>query len=290
MLGGRRFRLEQFTGRSIPEFIPAGNGIHDLNQWISSCYRPVFDQPGVFEFAIESAFLQAQQDGIRRLEMSIDITIGTLFRISPDQVIDTIKRSHQNIAPGIDFSLDLGIPRSLNIRETRSYLESYLQTGYVEGIDLYDDELAQPAGNYTGIYREARNAGLRRKAHAGEFGTAEDVRETVELLDLDAVQHGIAAAGSVEIMKWLADRRIPLHICPTSNILLGIVPSYQTHPVKLMYDHGVRVTINTDDVLIFDQGVSEEFLNLYRAGLFSAFELNEIREYSLRKPSDYEFT
>ena len=117
--------------------------------------------------------------------------------------------------------------------------------------------------------------------YGGEFGTAELIREAVEELELDQVQHGITAVNSQSVMTWLCDNNIQLNICPTSNILLSRVDAYTVHPIKKLYDNGIKVTINTDDMLIFDQSVSQEFFNLYNAGLFNVTELNEIRENAL---------
>jgi adenosine deaminase len=94
---------------------------------------------------------------------------------------------------------------------------------------------------------------------------------------LDEVQHGVAAAASPAAMRFLADAGIPLNVCPTSNVRLGRAQDYRTHPIRTLYDHGVRVTVNTDDVIFFDQGVSDEFLNLYRSGAWRAQELDQIR-------------
>ena len=115
------------------------------------------------------------------------------------------------------------------------------------------------------------------KAHVGEFGSADDVLEAVDTLELHEVQHGIAAAESPYAMRWLADHRIRLNVCPTSNVMLGRVENIRRHPIRQLYDQGVPVTINTDDLLIFDQSVSQEYLNLHRCGLMTAEELNEIR-------------
>ena len=82
-------------------------------------------------------------------------------------------------------------------------------------------------------------------------------------------------------MRFLADNRIRLNVCPTSNVMLGRVDSLPVHPIRKLFDAGVKVTVNTDDVLMFGQSVSEEFLNLYRAGLFSAAELDRIRRNGL---------
>ena len=118
-------------------------------------------------------------------------------------------------------------------------------------------------------------------AHAGEYGTAESVREAIELLELQQVQHGIGAAMSTEIMKWIAENNILLNVCPTSNVALGRAESIRKHPIRKLFDHGVKVTINTDDLLVFGQSVSEEYLNLYREGVFSADELEQIRQNGL---------
>ncbi len=114
-------------------------------------------------------------------------------------------------------------------------------------------------------------------AHAGEYGSASSVREAVEILELQEVQHGIRAAASPEIMKWIAENNITLNVCPTSNVRLCRAESIKKHPIRKLFDHGIRVTINTDDLLVFDQSVSEEYLNLYREGVFSVEELEIIR-------------
>ena len=119
------------------------------------------------------------------------------------------------------------------------------------------------------------------QAHAGEFGTADSVKEAVETLELDAVQHGIGAADSPTVMKWLADNKIRLNVCPTSNIKLKRVRSYKTHPIRILYDHGIKVTINTDDALVFGDGVSDQFNKLFKAGVFTAGELDIIRKNGL---------
>jgi adenosine deaminase len=73
------------------------------------------------------------------------------------------------------------------------------------------------------LYRMGKEAGLRLKAHVGEWGDAESVWRTAEELELDEVQHGIAAADSKPVMRFLADHKISLNICPTSNVMLGRV-------------------------------------------------------------------
>jgi adenosine deaminase len=91
----------------------------------------------------------------------------------------------------------------------------------------------------------------------------------------------LSHSSAAESTLFVEGLKIPLNVCPSSNLRLGRAESYTRHPIRALYDHGVVVTVNTDDVIFFDQGVSDEFLNLYRGGAFKAEELDEIRRNSL---------
>jgi adenosine deaminase len=82
-------------------------------------------------------------------------------------------------------------------------------------------------------------------------------------------------------MRWLSDNGIQLNVCPSSNVVLGRVESMEKHPIRVLYDNGVKVTVNSDDLTIFGQSVSDEYLNLHRAGVMSGGELDEIRRVGL---------
>jgi adenosine deaminase len=156
-----------------------------------------------------------------------------------------------------------------------------VELGVFQSIDLYSRQEVCPPEVMKPLFTKARAAGMKLKAHVGEFRDAEEVRRTVEVLNLDEVQHGIAAAESVEVMQWLSEHQIQLNVCPTSNVMLDGVSDLASHPIRTLFDNGVPVTINTDDLMIFGQSVSEEYRNLYRAGVFSAEELDDIRRASL---------
>jgi adenosine deaminase len=277
MMGGRLKTMEKLCGTPLGKFKAGKQGILEINNWIVKVYRPLLEQPGIFENAMKAAFMQAKHDGVTVLEMSIDIYMGRLLNLSPAKIVEILEKVHRSIAPEIEFRPELGFNRTFSIRSLLSAFEPYLEFSYFKAIDLYDDESAQPVKNFFELFRFAKKQGYRCKAHAGEFGDAESVREAVEILELDAVQHGIGAAESKEVMRWLADLKIPLHTSPVSNIGLKRVKSYQTHPIRVLYDHGVKVTVNTDDVMLFDKGNSEQYLKLFNCGLFSAEELDEIR-------------
>jgi adenosine deaminase len=277
LLGGRISAIEKFFGRPIEPFRYQGTGFGEVNQWLIKNYIDVIRKPGAFEAAVEAAFMQAKADGVVTLEMSIDGGFGHLRGIPPARVVEVLRSTHLRVAPEIDYRPELGFTRPASLREMLMYFDAYLGFDFFRSIDLYDDEMSQDIKNFRGLYHVARQMGLKCKAHVGEYGNADSVKEAVEVLELDAVQHGIAAASSPAVMRWLADNRISLNICPTSNVVLQRVPSIKAHPIRILYDHGVKVTVNTDDVILFDRGVSEEFMTLYDSGVMTAEELDEIR-------------
>jgi adenosine deaminase len=82
---------------------------------------------------------------------------------------------------------------------------------------------------------------------------------------------------STKVMEYLKEKHIRLNICPTSNIKLGRVKSYEEHPIRKLYLSGIDVTINSDDILIFDSDVSKEYLRLYQSKALTAEQLDKIR-------------
>jgi adenosine deaminase len=282
MMGGRLSSMEKFSGRKLEKFRDGKKGVHSINEWIGKVYRPLFDIPGIFKSAVDAAFTQAKSDGVTVLEMSMDAFMGRLFNIRPEEIVATFTSSHKALAPKIDFRPELGFSKSLPLRTVLSCFEPYADLGYFRSIDLYDIEDAQPLENFREFYRFAKSQGMKCKAHAGEFGDAESVRKAVEVLDLDEVQHGIGAAESPEVMRWLSEKGIILNVCPQSNIALKRVKSYKTHPLRILYDNGVKVTVNTDDVMLFNAGNSEQYLKLFKSGLFTAKELDQIRRTGLQ--------
>jgi adenosine deaminase len=191
-----------------------------------------------------------------------------------------IRQLHQTIAPEIDFIPELCLGRTSNIEPVQDMFDEVIEYDFFKSIDLVGDDRDSVA-NYKLIYRKAKSKGIILKAHLGEFGDAESVRKGVDVLELDEVQHGIAAATSIEVKNWLRTNDIQLNICPSSNVMLNRVPSYEAHPIKELFHHGIKVTINSDDMLIFDQSVTQDYINLFESGCMSANDLNTVRETGL---------
>jgi adenosine deaminase len=232
---------------------------------------------------IRAALSQANEDGVTILEIGEDVWgLGEFFHGNIEELVTAFETAHREVAPEIELRLQIGLSRHCNIAYLEDCLSYFWGCKAFYSIDLYGDELAQPIDNFKPIYRRARSEGLRLKAHVGEWGTADDVRHAVECLELDEVQHGIAAADDPSVTRFLADNHIRLNITPTSNYLLGRVRDLKAHPVASLYRSGIDVTINSDDVLIFDSAVSKEYLRLYQNGCLDAEELDDIRKNGLK--------
>ncbi|HKL79539.1 MAG TPA: adenosine deaminase [Mobilitalea sp.] len=238
---------------------------------------------------LEASFVQASDDNIHVLSMSFETDeANKIAGMDLGLFIQTMNNFKQSLAPSTIFLPELTFNRACcDVDSAYSRLDEILSYHWFKSLDICSDEFVQPIKNFKKIYKKAKDSGLRLKAHVGEFGTADDVMEAVEELGLDEVHHGIAAATSPYIMNWLADNRVQLNICPSSNVMLGVVKGYDVHPIRKLYDYGIPVTINTDDLLIFNQTVSQEYLNLYKAGLMTAEELNNIRELGLKEINYY---
>ena len=117
------------------------------------------------------------------------------------------------------------------------------------------------------FFRLARERGLVLKAHAGETCGPERVRDTMAILDVDAIQHGIASVQDPRLLEELARREIQLNLGIASNIALGVTGSYDNHPIRALLAAGVHVALGTDDFTLFGAGLSDEILRLRRAGM-----------------------
>jgi adenosine deaminase len=275
--GGNRAWIAGMTGRDVAPLDYPLSSMAEMHEWVGRHVGPLFDGPTGRLTAFEATLVQARYDGVTRLEVGEDVWAITLFDRDAAKLTRKLVDIHARVAPHIEWVPQLGMSRHCAVSSLASWLKPFLELGIYKTLDLSGDELSQPIEAFKPLYRLAKEAGLRLKAHVGEWGDADSVWRAVEQLELDEVQHGIAAADSERVMRFLADNRIRLNICPTSNVMLGRVETLAAHPIRKLFDSGVIVTINTDDVLVFGQSVSEEFRNLFEVELFNADELELIR-------------
>jgi len=129
----------------------------------------------------------------------------------------------------------------------------------VVAADLAGDEAGFPGELFIEHFRALRDAGLHVIAHAGEADGAESVRQAVLELGAERIGHGIRAIDDPAVMDLLAERCIPLEVCPTSNVQTSTVPSYREHPLGRFLERGLRATLNTDDPSISGIDLAHEY-------------------------------
>ncbi|MEI6764222.1 MAG: adenosine deaminase [Bacteroidota bacterium] len=276
-LGSRLEYLEEWAQQSVAKPPAIMKDLGAMDRYLADNLINLLMTEKGFEYAMNAAFKQARADGIQVLQMSFDLRFFMKGIRHIEALTGIINQCKNEFAPEIHFIPQLGIDRTLNISAVTGPAEECIGSGFFKSIDLYGEELVRTPEYFTSIYNTARKAGLKLTAHAGEFGNAELVRHTVEVLGIEEVQHGISVAESQEVMNWVRENNIQLNICPTSNVKLSRVASIAEHPIRRIFDHGIKVTVNTDDLMIFGQSVSDEFFNLYKSGLFSPEELDIIR-------------
>lgn len=119
------------------------------------------------------------------------------------------------------------------------------------GLDLAGDEARWPAHLFSDHFNQARDAGLKLTAHAGEFAGAESVRETIETLYPDRLGHAVHAVDDPEVMDLIREKDIAIECCPTSNYYTCSVLDYRSHPLPIFLKNKLKVTLNADDPTLF---------------------------------------
>ncbi|HEY6929685.1 MAG TPA: adenosine deaminase [Thermoanaerobaculia bacterium] len=135
----------------------------------------------------------------------------------------------------------------------------------IVGFGMGGDERSFPAAAFAGVYARARALGLKTSVHAGEWCGADSVREALDALRPDRVDHGIAAAQDAELLRRLAGEEITLCVAPSGNVVTGAVGDFARHPLKRLVEAGVRVALSADDPLFFATTTLAEYARVRRA-------------------------
>jgi adenosine deaminase len=146
----------------------------------------------------------------------------------------------------------------------------------VVALGLSGSEAEFPSELFERTFARARQASLPRVPHAGEHAGPEDVWEALRLLYADRLGHGVRCVEDAALVEYLRERQVPLEVCPTSNVCLGVYPDYAMHPLRRLWDAGLLVTVNSDDPALFGTDLSHEYEVLVDHFGFSADELEQV--------------
>ncbi|MEX2125287.1 MAG: adenosine deaminase [Woeseia sp.] len=133
------------------------------------------------------------------------------------------------------------------------------------GVGLDSSEVGHPPRNFQSVFEKARSAGLKAVAHAGEEGPPEYVREALQLLQVDRIDHGNRCMEDAQLVTELCVRAIPLTVCPLSNLRLAVVRDLKAHPLARMLQAGLKVTVNSDDPAYFGGYVNDNYVQVAEA-------------------------
>lgn len=183
------------------------------------------------------------------------------------------KKDNITVKVIVDVSRSFGVENALqNLRSVIDY-----DSKNIIGIGLGGYEANGPAKDFVKVFKIAKENGFRTVAHAGEDVGPESIWDSIKLLGAERIGHGISAIYDEELMNYLAEKKIPLEICPTSNVFTKkYVKKYEEHPIKKFYEKGILVTVNTDDPTFFNVELIEEYWNLYEKLNFSLEDIKNL--------------
>ena len=244
-------------------------------------------------YDLTAAYLdRADADNVRHVEIFFDPQTHTERGIAFDTVIEGIGGALDDARErhGITSKVIMCFLRHLDQSAAFRTLEAAMPHRHrIAAVGLDSSERGNPPSKFGEVFEAARGAGLEAVAHAGEEGPPEYIWEALELLEVIRIDHGNAALEDDRLVAELVRRRIPLTVCPLSNLALSVVEDMKAHPLKRMLDLGLVATVNSDDPAYFGGYVNDNYVAAAEALGLSHAELallarNSI-EASLLEPS-----
>ena len=247
---------------------------------------------------------RAHKDGVIRAELFIGPQSFTERGVALEKLMNGVLGAMEEARreQGMSVGLMISVHRHRSEADAMAVLDQIMpwQDGIV-AIGMGGAEVGNPPSKFARFFQAARDRGFRTTVHAGEEGPVAYIREAMELLHVDRIDHGNACLADPELVRTLSECRIPLTVCPLSNLRLRVVPSMQEHPLKALMTQGLHVTINSDDPPYFGGYVTEnlmacraslglsqaEIVGLARNGIEAAFVTEDERKALLGRLDAY---
>ena len=262
------FALAQRNGVSLPyanvETLRAAYAFTDLQSFLDIYYAgaSVLLQARDFHDMAWAYFLRAKADNVIHTELFFDPQTHTARGVPMGTVIEGLsgacKKAETEL--GISSALILCFLRHLSEEDAFATLEAALPyREHFIGVGLDSSEMGHPPEKFQRVFARCRELGLHVVAHAGEEGPPDYMWQAIDLLKVQRIDHGVAALQDPLLMAELAHTRLPLTVCPLSNLKLCVVNDLRDHPLKTMLDAGLCVTINSDDPAYFGGYMNANF-------------------------------
>lgn len=283
------FRLAQRNGMSLPyasvEALRAAYAFTDLQSFLDIYYAgaSVLLREQDFYDMAWAYFERAAADQVVHAELFFDPQTHTSRGVPMETVILGLSRACRDAQArlGISASLILCFLRHLSEEEGFATLEQALPwREHFIGVGLDSSELGHPPEKFARLFRRCGELGLRRVAHAGEEGPPAYIHAALDVLGAERIDHGVQAVGDSLLMQRLARQRVPLTVCPLSNVKLCVYPELRQHRLKALLDAGLVATVNSDDPAYFGGYMNDNLVQT-----FAALDLQAEQAYTLARNS-----
>jgi adenosine deaminase len=273
------FALAQRNGVSLPyasvEDLRGAYAFTNLQSFLDIYYAGasvLITEQDFFDMAW--AYLErARDDHVVHTEIFFDPQTHTARGVAMETVIGGLHRACEQARTrlGVDASLILCFLRHLSEEEAFETLEQALpwRDKFI-GVGLDSSEVGHPPEKFARVFARCRALGLHLVAHAGEEGPPEYVWTALDLLKVERVDHGVQSAKDAALMRRLAQDRIPLTVCPLSNLKLCVFPTLDAHNLRQLLDAGLVATVNSDDPAYFGGYMNTNFTETFQATGLSA--------------------
>lgn len=218
-----------------------------------------YTTPQRYNEAAKMIFGKHLEQNVKYVETSFHAGIIEFLNIPGPEIIAAIRDA---VPQGLEVRIFMGILRNQYTEKMIPVLNDCLDWEGLDGIDLHGTELLPIEDWARDLWSRARDRGKFTKAHAGEFGGPDYVKDAIESLGVVRIEHGVRAVEDPNLLSMVVDKEITFDVCPISNVKLNVVHSMKDHPIRMLYDAGVRCTLNTDDPLSFGNHLEEEYAAL----------------------------
>lgn len=228
--------------------------------------------------------LRAKEDGIVHTEIFFDPQTHTDRGISFETVINGISKALAKAKEELNISshLIMCFLRHLPEEEAFKTLEMSLPYKHlIKAVGLDSSEIGHPPSKFERVFKAAMEHGFLTVAHAGEEGPTEYIWEAINLLDVKRIDHGVRCTEDPELVRYLVEKKIPLTVCPLSNLKLCVVDHLKDHNLKEMLDMGLHVMVNSDDPAYFGGYLGENLYQCYQELNLSKDDLVKLCENSM---------
>ena len=271
--------------RNVAE-LRAAYSFADLQSFLDIYYAGANVLRDVDDFhAMTSAYLRrAHADGIVHTEIFFDPQTHTARGVPMAVIMEGLTGAlHEaQSRTGISHRLILCFLRHLSAGEAMQTLEQALPwLDRLTGVGLDSSEKGHPPSKFTAVFERARSLGLLAVAHAGEEGPPAYIEEALDLLHVQRIDHGVRCVEDPALVARLARERMPLTVCPLSNVRLRVFDKMSDHNLRTLLDQGLCVTVNSDDPAYFGGYLQDNFLAVAEGLQLSRAQLAQLARNSI---------